>query len=397
MFEKLNNPIHRVAIYSLLVNLSLVAIKLALSITTGSLALRADAVHSLVDVFGSTALIVGLFISGRKSQSFPYGLYKVENVISVVISLLLFLTAYEIVREAISGSTAAIPYSSWILVLVAAIVPVPLLFGSYEMKMGKKFNSPSLIADGSQFRADVLTESVVFFALAGQYLGLPLDRAAAGIVALFIVRAGWDILVGGMRVLLDASIDQTTLTKIRSVIEADPIVRNIKEITGRNSGRYLFVEANVTFRLFDLKKASAVSKRIEEKIIEVVPNVDRVLIHYEAASKTCIRYAVALDNPSGDISSHFGESPYFALLDLDLVEERIKKQVILSNPYYDVKKGRGLKVANFLLNYKSDVVIAKESLKGKGPGYALADAGVETTQTEFGTLTKLVEKLVKNQ
>jgi len=90
-----------VAVYSLLLNLSLVAVKFILSDLAGSLALRADAVHSLVDVFASIALILGLAISSRKSKSFPYGLYKVENMVSVIISLLLFLTAYEIVLEAI--------------------------------------------------------------------------------------------------------------------------------------------------------------------------------------------------------------------------------------------------------------------------------------------------------
>jgi divalent metal cation (Fe/Co/Zn/Cd) transporter len=72
--------IRKVAACSLLLNLVLVGTKLFLSIATGSLALRADAVHSLVDVFGSIALILGLIISSRKSESFPYGLYKVENI-----------------------------------------------------------------------------------------------------------------------------------------------------------------------------------------------------------------------------------------------------------------------------------------------------------------------------
>jgi len=84
----------RVALYSLLFNLVLVAAKLFLSAVSGSLALRADAVHSLVDVLASAALILGLKISERKSESFPLGLYKVENLASIAISFLLFATAY---------------------------------------------------------------------------------------------------------------------------------------------------------------------------------------------------------------------------------------------------------------------------------------------------------------
>ena len=77
----------RVALYSLLFNLVLVGAKFMLSALTGSLALRADAVHTLVDVLASLALILGLKISERKSQSFPLGLYKVENLASIAISI----------------------------------------------------------------------------------------------------------------------------------------------------------------------------------------------------------------------------------------------------------------------------------------------------------------------
>jgi len=261
-------PYLRVGIYSLLVNLGLVAAKLSLSFVTGSIALRADAIHSGVDIFGSLALIVGLVLANRKSRDFPYGLYKVENVVSVIISVLLFVTAYEIAREAILSESSTVPYSGWVLGVVGALILVPLLFSRYEVRVGQKYNSPSLIADGRQFRADVLASSIVFFALLAQYFGFPLDRIAAGVVALFIVRAGWGLLWNSMRVLLDASVDSETLGKIRSVIQAEPAVTSIQNLTGRNSGRYVFVEATVALRVSDLKQAHLVSQRIEHNIKE---------------------------------------------------------------------------------------------------------------------------------
>ena len=180
---KENHLITRMGIYSLLVNVVLVGIKLTLSLITGSLALRADAVHSLVDVFSSIALILGLIISSRKSKAFPYGLYKIENVVAVIISLLLFFTAYEIIMSAISGTEIVVTYKWWILLIVALIILIPFFFGRYERSVGKRFNSPSLMADGSQFKADVFASAVVFVALVGQRFNLPLDRIAAGIVA----------------------------------------------------------------------------------------------------------------------------------------------------------------------------------------------------------------------
>ncbi len=386
----------RVGVYSLLVNISLVGTKFALSITAGSLALRADAIHSLVDVFGSLALILGLIISSRKSKSFPYGLYKVENVVAVGISLLLFLSAYEIVSEALTGEIVATNYGGWVIGVVALITLVPFFFGRYEVKAGKKHNSPSLIADGKQFKADVLSSIVVLIAVFGQRFGIHLDSIAAVVIAVFILKAGWGLLSGSMRVLLDASIDQDTLEKIRSVVKAEPAVSTVKSVTGRNSGRYLFVETEVALRISDLRKAQLVSERIETDIKNAIPHVDRVLVHFEPRSQNQLRYAVPLANTEGEISQHFGEAPYYTLVDIDLKLREVHKQEVLANPHCELVKGKGIKVAQFLLNYKTDVVVTKENLSGKGPGYAFADAGVETIQTKSNSLSDLLDQILKS-
>ena len=385
----------RVALYSLFFNLALVAAKLVLSAVSGSLALRADAVHSLVDVLASVALILGLKISERKSESFPLGLYKVENLASIAISFLLFATAYEIILEAAQGGVEPSHYQGYVLYAVAAFVPLPYLFGSFQIRVGKQTGSPSLMADGVQHKADVLTSALVFLALIAQSIDFPLDRIAAAIIAIVIIKEGWKILVAGMRVLLDASVDQKTHEKIRALILKAPEVADIGELVARNSGRYLFVQANLIFRITDLKRAHAASQRIEAEIRNQFPHVDRVLIHYEPRRQESLRYAAALQDPQGTLGEHFGESSYFAIVEIDLQEMKLAKQEIVANPYKDLAKGKGLKVARFLLTYKPDVIFCKESLSGKGPGYAFAEAGVETSQTQAKTLAELVNGLRK--
>jgi predicted Fe-Mo cluster-binding NifX family protein len=280
------------------------------------------------------------------------------------------------------------------LIWVAALIPIPLLFGSYEIKEGEKANSPSVIADGRQFRADSLTASIVLFALVGQRSGLPLDQIAAAAISLLIIRSGWEILVSGMRVLLDASIDTKTLEKIRSLIMDEPAVSKITEVIARNSGRFLFVEASISLKVLDLDRAHQISRRIEEKIRSKIPNVDRVLIHYEPHRKERLKYALPLEDLDGRISQHFGEAPYFALLDINLKDLMLEKHELIANPHKDLAKGRGLKVAEFLLKYKPDFVLAREDLSEKGPGYALAEAGVETIQTDAHSQIELVDQLM---
>jgi cation diffusion facilitator family transporter len=385
----------RVALYSLLFNLALVAAKLTLSALSGSLALQADAIHSTVDVMASLALILGVKISERKSESFPLGLYKVENLASIAISFLLFLTAYEIVLEAVRGEAMPINYQGWVLYAVAAIIPLPYLFGSFQIKVGERTGSPSLIADGVQHKADVLTSSLVFLALIAQTVSFPLDRIAAVIIALAIIKEGWGILISGMRVLLDASVDVPTLERIRALILEAPEVVSIKELMARNSGRYLFVQANLTLRVADLKRAHLASERIESRIRKEIPQVDRVQIHYEPIVGSRRRYAAPLADMRGTLSKHFGESAYFALVEMDFEEMKLLRQEIVANPHKDLSKGKGLKVAQFLLGFKPDVVFSRESLEGKGPGYAFAEAGVETAQTDVETLEELVAGLLE--
>jgi predicted Fe-Mo cluster-binding NifX family protein len=281
-----------------------------------------------------------------------------------------------------------------VLAVIGIMILVPYLFSRYEIRVGQRYNSPSLIADGRQFTADVISASIVFFALLGQYFGFPLDRIAAGIVALFIVRAGWYLLSGSMRVLLDASVDSETLARIRAIIEDDPTVVSIRNVTGRNSGRYIFVEATVILRVSDLVKAHQVSQRMEDTIKKTECCVDRVLIHYEPATKTQFRYAVPLSTPKGEISQHFGESPYFALVDIDSRSNKVIRHEILENPHLALDKGKGIKVAEFLLGHKPDIIVSIEDLVGKGPGYAFANAGVETIQTEAQTLDELLSRLL---
>ena len=389
--------IRQVAWYSFFLNLALVAVKIGLSLLTGSLALWADGIHSLVDVFSAVALIVGQWLSQKKSTEFPYGLYKVENLVSAFISILIFLTAYEIVTTALSGEGTSIPVEGWVLAVVAVLIPVPFLFGEYQIRVGKKFNSPSMVADGTQHRTDVLSSLVVFFAVAGQFLGFPLDRVAAVIVSLFIIHAGWGILVDSMKVLLDASIDAGTRDLIWGIIHDDPVVSGVKQVTGRNSGRYIFVEADVEVRLDDLARAHQVSERIERRIREIVPNVDRVLIHYEPSQKRRIRYAVPVTEDGDSISPHFGESPSFALIDIDIATGRVTSTSTVENRYVQVEKGKGIKVAEMLLSRKIDAVVTREDLSGKGPGYAFQEAGVKTHTTERESIRRLIGDLLEDK
>ena len=378
---------------SIAVNVGLTLLNLAIAIPSGSLAVAAEMVHNLVDLVASIAVLLGLKISQRHSKTFPYGLYKVENVVAVGVAMLIFFTGFEIVSEALFSSQQPGFISPWMLVGVAISALLPFTFSHFELRAGREANSPSLIADAQEYRAHVFSSGVVLISLIGQSVGLQLDRPAALLVVFFIARTGWELLKDGMRVLLDASLDAQTLGQVRRIIEDDPATIRIKALTGRNSGRYRFLEAEVMLRVGDLEKAHMVSQRIEQSILAEVPHVERVLIHYEPAARTHLRLALPLADSDGKLSEHFGEAPFFAIVSVQLSDGMVEKKEVLTNPHQQLSKAKGIRVAEWLVAQKVDRVVIKESLQGKGPEYVFADAGVEMFPSEAGTLSQVLDEL----
>jgi cation diffusion facilitator family transporter len=383
----------RLAWASIAINVGLTALNLAIAAASGSLAVAAEMVHNLVDLAASVAVLAGVKISERESRTFPYGLYKVENVVAVGVALLIFFTAYEIAQRALRGEAGPATVNGWVLAGVALSALIPLAFSHYEMRVARQINSPSLMADAQEYRAHVFSSGVVFLALVGQMVGFPLDRYAALIIVVLIAKTGWELLVNGMRVLLDASLDAETLEQVRAIIQDDPAVTEIRLLAGRNAGRYRFLEADVALRVGDLEKAYYASRRIEEGIRAQVPHVERVRVHYEPQVRTHVRYAVPLDDPAGVVSRHFGEAPYFALVTVRTAGGKVERQEMLSNPHTDVEKAKGIRVGEWLVGLKADTVVLREDVHGKGPAYVFADAGVETRLTEAHTLAEVLEEV----
>ena len=156
----------KIGLYSVGTNLLLVGIKYGLALLSGSMALVADAIHSATDVISSATVFAGIKLSKRKSKNFPYGLYKVENFVSLLSSILIFLAGYEIVHTVFfkpqTLKTQFLPYA---MVGVLVTLGITYAFSRYEMRQGKAIGSPSLMADAQHIRTDMLSSAVILAGL----------------------------------------------------------------------------------------------------------------------------------------------------------------------------------------------------------------------------------------
>lgn len=377
------------------VNLLLTAINLVIAAASGSLAVAAEMIHNLVDLAASVAVLAGLKISQRQSKDFPYGLYKIENVVAVGVALLIFVSGYEIAKEAVFSDPRVAKVEPWMLVGVALSAAIPLVFSHFELRVGQEANSPALIADAQEYRAHIFSSGLVFVAMVGQIVGLPLDRAAALVIVLLIGKMGWELLSDGMRVLLDASLDPQTLSRVKEIIMQQPAVVEVRSLTGRNAGRYRFIEAEVGVRVRELDKAHQIGRAIASSIRQQVPHVERALIHVEPIDKPVRRFAAPLSDHGDVINDHFGTAPIFSLRDLRIEDGVFMGQSVVTNPYADSPRGRGLKVAQWLIAQDIDVLVTADDIRDKGPGFALGDAGVEVIITDAGEWEEVLAKTLE--
>jgi cation diffusion facilitator family transporter len=389
----LNDDVVRWGWYSIALNVLLIALHAMIASASNSLAVAAELVHNVVDLATAGAVLVALKLAMRKNPRFPYGLYKVENLVAAVLALMIFVTAGEILRKAFFGSPEPMVVNAWMLAVLAVTMVVPLVFSHFEMRVALAANSPALIADAREYRVHAYTTGLAFAALLSARFNLPLDRIAALLIVVVIAKTAWDLLIDACRVLIDASLDRASLDEVRRIVSADPALVAVNWVTGRNAGRFRFVEAGVTLRPEVLPKAAAAVQRIEGSVRAAVPRIERVLLHVESRIPDREIYAVPLADRDGTISEHFGEAPNFAFVTINRSSGLVEQQEIRHNPHLNEERDKGLRVAEWLTSSKVDRVLVPRSIAGKGPAYVFREAGINVQVTTARSLADMVEAL----
>jgi predicted Fe-Mo cluster-binding NifX family protein len=268
-----------------------------------------------------------------------------------------------------------------------------IFFSGYEAKRAKAINFPSLMADAKHWRMDIAPLIIVAAGIAGARLSYPdMDRISAFVILLIVIKAGYGILRDSIKSLLDASVDRATLDKIKVLLAGGfPQVKKVISLQARNSGRFIFVHMDLGLSSKRLKDAHKIADDIETEIKRQIPFVERVIIHYEPEKRDYQRFAVPLADRDGEISEHFARAPFIALWDKRVSDGRVPAPEILENRFADLERGKGIRLAEFLVEKGIDTLYTKEDFKGKGPEFVLSDAGVDLRKTDLKTLKELME------
>ena len=204
-------------------NTFLVLLKVLLSILSGSLALLADAIHSGSDILVDALVLVGIKVSGKKIIPSPLRT-KIENSIAIIISIVIWYSAYAIFIKALGEKIIEIKMLPIAILGTFISIITSYFLSRYKIHVGRTTNSPSLVADGEHSRTDMYSSIVVLVGLTGYMMGFRLDPIAAIVVGVLIIKVGLDIFQSAIKAILT----KTSLQFITLRLERIPFVNRIE-------------------------------------------------------------------------------------------------------------------------------------------------------------------------
>jgi len=248
----------------------------AAGLSTGSLALISDALHSLLDVAATVFTYFAVRISSKPADDqHPYGHGKVESLAALGETAFLFLlsgaVAFEGLRRLASGQSDVTLNVFAIVVLLGSIVIDAWRWRALS-KVAKETNSEALAADALHFSSDLVNSVLVLIALGASAMGYPQADALVAVgVAIFIALAGFRLARRTIETLLDAA-PTGTQDRIRELAESVQGVVDVENVRVRSGGAHLFADVEIAVaRTIPLDRLSQIKDKIAAGIRESYP------------------------------------------------------------------------------------------------------------------------------
>ncbi len=219
----------KTSIIGIVTNIFLVLFKLAIGFVSSSISIILDAVNNLTDVVSSIVTIVGTKLASRKpDKKHPLGHGRLEYIATMVVSAIIIYAGITAGKEAVKKilEPEDANYSIIALVIMAVAVVTKIVLGLFVQKQGKKVNSGALIGSGKDALFDaILSGSVLLCAIITFFSGLALEAYVGVVIAIFIIRAGIEMMVETIDEILGKRADAETTKKIKEVIcRSEPVM-----------------------------------------------------------------------------------------------------------------------------------------------------------------------------
>ena len=278
-----------VAGLSIISNVTLTVLKFIAGFISGSLSIVSEAIHSLSDLLASVLTFFSVLKSSKPAdEDHPYGHGKYEDMAGMIEGLLIIFAAlfiiYKAAKKIIFGVPSEAENTIGIVVMLIAVI-MNIIVSSFLFKVAKESNSVSLYADGEHLRTDVYSSlgvliGLVLIKITGHAV---LDPIIAILVAVFIYRAGYSISKRSWMNLLDHSLPEEDIEKIKAIINkfSDIVALKSNSIKTRQIGPTKDIALILQFpNTTTICKCHQICDEIEKNIQSIYPNCS-ISIHFE--------------------------------------------------------------------------------------------------------------------
>lgn len=273
----------------LILNLIVALIKAFFGLLAGSVSMVADSMHS---GFDSVSNIIGL-IAIRLArmppdERHPYGHGRFETFGSLVIGLMLLLSAYWIVSEGygrlVAGTTPNIT-SVTILALLATIA-INIVVALYERHVGMEEKSEILLADASHTTSDVFVSCTVLAGFAVTAAGYPAaDPVIAFVIGILIARMGLGIIREAGEILADsATVDCSD--DVEKIIASIPGVIEYHDFRCRGKPMELFADIHISVDPdISVTRGHDIAETVRTRLMDGIEGLQDVVVHVDPANQ----------------------------------------------------------------------------------------------------------------
>ena len=303
-------------------NLILFAVKLSIGILSGSVAILSDAFNNISDTGSSLVALIGMRLSARKpDREHPFGHGRAEYVSALIVSMMIFLVAIELLKESVGKlvSPEPVAVSMPMLLVLGASILVKLFMFAYNRFLGRRIDSSVLAAAASDSMNDVIvTTMIVISSVLATRFGWNVDAPAGILVSLFIFYGGFKIAREVISLILGGKPDPDLVRKITGIVLSGEGIAGVHDLIVHDYGPgrlmasvHAEVDEGADIRTIH-ESIDAAERRIMKEL--GVP----VVIHMDPVAVNCDRTNALRAQMVRVITS---VNPHFTLHDFRRVEE----------------------------------------------------------------------------
>ena len=254
-----------------------------------SSALVSDAAQSLTDCFSAGVVIVGVHISGRRSdKDHPYGHERMECIAALILAAVFTATAIVIALQAIESIVAIAggesPEAPSYIALITAGGSILVKGGLYIFteRRAKKLNSSALHGMAVDHLSDSLSSFGAIVGIVGAMCGVAvLDPVASLFISVMIVRTAWGIVRLAVDQLVDKAADPAVEKAIEDAVLSTDGVERIDVLRTRQYGNKVFVDLEIAVRAdLSLIEAHRIAERVHARVEhEIGENIKHCMVH----------------------------------------------------------------------------------------------------------------------